>query len=73
MGKLFPIGWIFVLRPIVACLIPPGLLEFIKRSEGVRNRNDARSKVESVQINIEEESTALRGIGALAGSVGQTN
>lgn len=34
MGKLFPIGWIFVLRPIVACLIPSGVLALIKRTEG---------------------------------------
>lgn len=34
MNILFPIGWIYVLRPIVACLIPGTLLEYIKRSEG---------------------------------------
>ena len=36
MGVLFPFGWIFVLRPVVACLIPAPLLGLIKRSEGKR-------------------------------------
>ena len=35
MGVLFPAGWLYVLRPIIACAIPAGLLEFIKRAEGV--------------------------------------
>lgn len=36
LNVLFPIGWIYVLRPIVACLIPGTLLEYIKRSQGIR-------------------------------------
>lgn len=35
MGWLFPVGWIYVLRPIAACLIPTKVLEFIKRYEGI--------------------------------------
>ncbi len=38
MGILFPFGWVCVLRPVFACLIPPGLLGFIKRSEGKRDK-----------------------------------
>ena len=38
MGILYPFGWICVLRPVFACLIPPGLLGFIKRSEGKRDK-----------------------------------
>lgn len=34
MGVLFPIGWLYVLRPIAACLIPAGVLETVKRMEG---------------------------------------
>lgn len=34
MGVLFPIGWLYVLRPLAACLIPAGVLEMIKRMEG---------------------------------------
>lgn len=33
MGILFPVGWLYVLRPIAACLIPTGLLAWIKRRE----------------------------------------
>ncbi len=36
MGILYPIGWIYVFRPIAACLIPTKVLEFIKRYEGSR-------------------------------------
>ncbi len=36
MGILFPFGWVCVLRPVFACLIPSGVLGFIKRSEGKR-------------------------------------
>lgn len=34
MGALFPVGWLYVLRPIAACLIPAGVLETVKRMEG---------------------------------------
>ena len=59
MGVLFPFGWIFVLRPVVACLIPASLLGLIKRSEGKRElkvsdkkeghtwRTEANSKIVS--------------------------
>lgn len=36
MKILFPIGWVYVLRPIAACLIPAKVLEFVKRWEGIR-------------------------------------
>ena len=38
MGILFPIGWIYVFRPIAACLIPTKVLEFMKRHEGSRHK-----------------------------------
>ena len=44
MGILFPFGWIYVLRPIAACVIPSGLVAKIKRCEGKR----AKAKRESV-------------------------
>ncbi len=59
MGKLFPVGWLFVLRPIVACLIPTAVLEFVKRSEGARRRGYVRKEVEPVQINIEPGQMAI--------------
>lgn len=36
MGLLFPVGWLHVLRPIMACLIPSKVLELVKRYEGSR-------------------------------------
>lgn len=36
MGLLFPAGWLYVLRPIAACLIPAKILEIVKRFEGSR-------------------------------------
>ena len=36
MGLLFPVGWIYVLRPVAACLIPAKVLELVKRYEGRR-------------------------------------
>ena len=44
MGILFPFGWLYVLRPIAACVIPSGLVAKIKRCEGKR----AKAKRESV-------------------------
>lgn len=73
MGKLFPIGWVFVLRPIVACLVPPVLLEFIKRSEGIKCKDDSRREVAPVQLNIESESESLRSFETFAGTVRQTS
>ena len=73
MGKLFPIGWVFVLRPIVACLIPPMLLEFIKRSEGIKQRYATRREVEQVQINIEHEPKPLRSLETFTGAVRQSS
>lgn len=36
LNVLFPIGWVYVLRPVVACIIPGILLEYIKRFQGIR-------------------------------------
>ena len=68
MGKLFPVGWIFVLRPVFACLLPVKLLEFIKRSEGVYEK-----KVEegAIQAGIMEVIRGERsgGIGEPAAAI----
>lgn len=39
MGILFPVGWIFVLRPIVACFIPARVLAWVKRRESSISQN----------------------------------
>lgn len=45
MGILFPIGWLYVFRPIAACLIPAKILELMKRYEGSRLK-----KLENVEL-----------------------
>ena len=37
MGILFPKGWLYVLRPIVACFVPKGVLAKYKRKESAIN------------------------------------
>lgn len=64
MGILFPIGWLYVFRPIAACLIPAKVLEFIKRYEGSRFKRMERgiSKKTGVLPNqLEEKSFAYAG------------
>ncbi|MCR4793345.1 MAG: glycosyltransferase [Lachnospiraceae bacterium] len=34
MGMLFPLGWLYVIRPIAACAVPPSLIGLVKRTEG---------------------------------------
>ena len=62
---LFPIGWMYVLRPIVACIIPPAFIEFIKRSEGVFNKSYEERPAEVVQLNTESQPKPLAGIVAV--------
>lgn len=33
LGILFPLGWVYVLRPIIACMVPAWALAFYKRKE----------------------------------------
>lgn len=70
MGLLFPVGWVYVLRPVAACLIPSGLLALIKRSEGIRamklERQRSTKAVQSEVSRLErarvsEKARALQG------------
>lgn len=72
MGTLFPYGWLFVLRPVVAILIPPFMLEFIKRTEGMVYRNNVRRQIEPVQLNIESQPVSLKGYTGIHGSLRQS-
>ena len=72
MGKLFPYGWLFVLRPIIAILIPAFVLEYIKRSEGIAYRYHDRRQTEQVQLNIEAKPGPLRSIAPMQGSLRQS-
>lgn len=43
MGCLFPVGWLYVLRPIVAAMVPSGILWLAKR---IKHRHDFRQQVQ---------------------------
>lgn len=46
LGIFFPKGWIYVLRPIVACVIPAKLLSAIKRREsGIRKETECYEEI----------------------------
>lgn len=48
MGALFPLGWMYVLRPVVSCLLPADVLAFIKRSQGMRTKKQIEAETEVV-------------------------
>lgn len=50
LGILFPLGWLYVLRPLAACLVPRLLLEWMKRSEGVRSKRQEQKKLQQRKI-----------------------
>jgi glycosyltransferase involved in cell wall biosynthesis len=67
MGILFPFGWLFVMRPIVACLVPASLLSVIKRSEGIINRGYEEGPAEALQLNNDKQPAALSSIATVQG------
>lgn len=52
MKQLFPLGWIYVLRPVVACLLPSPAVRFIKRSEGRKAKRKMDMTVQEDDGNI---------------------
>ncbi len=46
MGILFPIGFLYVFRPMVGLLMPSGFIGLVKRAEGVRAMNGRRQIIE---------------------------
>lgn len=73
MGILFPLGWLYVLRPIAACLIPTKALELIKRYEGGSlkrmEESDRRNRPMDKQL-IEPEVGSLEGAGRISKKAG---
>lgn len=49
LGILLPVGWLYVLRPLAACLIPPKLLAWIKRTEC---RSGRRRELENMEAGL---------------------
>ena len=57
MGKLFPVGWMYVLRPVIAGLLPPQVIAFCKRCEG----KAAMMRIEKQSWNAEVTAFESRG------------
>ena len=58
MHMMFPIGWVYCIRPVAASLIPTKLLSFIKRK---RYENIERPEAEIIQANTGGTADVLRG------------
>ena len=62
LGILFPYGWLYVIRPLLAAAVPAGI---IWRAKRLYHRQDMRyeewnwEKEESVQENFKETPTAV--------------
>lgn len=56
LGKLFPVGWLYVLRPVAACLVPANVVAFIKRFQGIRSLRtlEAMENLNALQNNMEQ-------------------
>jgi len=50
MEMLFPLGWLFVLRPIVGGILPAAWIAFLKRIEGVRVKDKIQKKAPEVGL-----------------------
>lgn len=61
MHMLFPLGWLFVIRPVVGGLLPTSLLEWVKRKEsGYRHeRGKDTAEITMLQKNITEKTGIL--------------
>lgn len=42
MGILFPLGWLYVLRPIAGGILPSKLISYLKRREGMKVRREEK-------------------------------
>ena len=75
MKMLFPLGWIYVLRPVAACLLPHFIVRIIKRSEGrmVKRKVDAkaykddRSSIGKISEVHREKTLPLSGVKKVTG------
>ena len=55
MGILFPFGWIYVLRPLVGCVLPGFVIGLCKRTEG----RIARAERESLSGRFDTEEKII--------------
>ncbi len=75
MKALLPFGWLFVLRPVVACIIPARVVGLIKRTEGrnrkrkldTTDREDDGRQIGKISEIYREKSLTLTGISKIPG------
>lgn len=56
MGMLWPVGWIYVIRPIVAGMLPNTLLMWLKRKEAKHADSAERKEKSILQTSVTRES-----------------
>ena len=54
MGILFPFGWMYVLRPLIGCLVPGFVIGLLKRTEGRLARAE-RESINGDRFDTEEK------------------
>lgn len=62
MDLLFPVGWAYVLRPIVGGLTPNRLIAWLKRRESGYGRDTTGETVSALSESAEAESGAVSGV-----------
>lgn len=70
MRILFPVGWLYVLRPIAACLIPAKVLEVMKRYEGSRFKRIEMRNCFKKKLLIQPEVGSLEQSGGISKKAG---
>lgn len=55
LGILFPKGWLYVMRPIAACIVPYGILEIYKRKLYSADKSSLGEGVNAAEVRINAE------------------
>lgn len=69
LGLLFPLGWCYVLRPIVAGVVPSGIILGIKKIYHFRDKNYGRSTKKEIRAIPEHFETGQKVIGGVRKAV----
>lgn len=64
MGMLFPVGWMYCLRPVAGGLLPASVIAFLKRTEGARSQRDGRMQ-EIEKANIDRTGNTEKAVGRI--------
>ena len=62
MKILFPLGWLYVLRPIVGGILPSKIIAYLKRNEGIRvrreeNKGESRLRQQTTEVSAVPQHT----------------